>query len=73
MRRAKVTVEFAARFSPGRYYITVRLENRPAPTTVQPIDKQAGLLSMEIMQTAGEFIGPVNLDLAFSESDAEGI
>jgi len=58
---------FPAGFSPGRYFITLRLENRQSERIFIPIDKQAWALSFDVMPHAtNDFIGPVDLEINFA-------
>ncbi|MBL8383582.1 MAG: ATP-binding cassette domain-containing protein [Burkholderiales bacterium] len=65
-----VRVAFAARFLAGRYFITLRLENRPAPRTFDVIDRQPGVLALEVMEVEPAFLGPVDLDMRLSAQRA---
>lgn len=61
--QASLSIEFKAKFRPGRYFITVRLENRSSERQFLPIDKQVGLLSFEIFGPEKAFLGVVDLEL----------
>ncbi len=63
MVQSTLRVEFVAALSAGRYYLTLRLENRAPDEKFEPIDKQVGALSMEILDAGRGFIGPVDLGL----------
>ncbi len=60
-KTASVTARFKADLAPGRYHITVRLENRPSENIFEPMDKQVGLLAFEIINSEKTFLGTVNL------------
>lgn len=68
MCRARVHCSFIANFAEGRYFVTVRLEDRRSDRDFMPIDKQSGMLSFEILRSAKrDFLGLVDLGIAFSQ------
>jgi hypothetical protein len=62
-KKASITVRFSANLASGQYHITIRLENRASETIFQPIDKQVGLLSFEVLASDKTFLGTVDLDM----------
>jgi glycosyltransferase involved in cell wall biosynthesis len=62
-KRASIIVRFRANLAAGRYHITVRLEDRASETIFQPIDKQVGLLSFEVLESSKSFLGTVDMDM----------
>jgi lipopolysaccharide transport system ATP-binding protein len=64
---ARVQCSFAARLAQGRYFITLRLEDRKSETSFFPLDKQAGLLSFDVLRQRKDFLGTVDLGMQFSE------
>ncbi len=60
---ASITASFKANLAAGRYHITVRLEDRASETVFQPVDKQAGLLSFEVIERSKTFLGTVDLGM----------
>ena len=67
MVRARAQCSFPARFSGGRYFITLRLEDRKSEDLFFPLDKQTGLMSFEVLQPRKEFLGAVDLDIRWLE------
>ena len=63
----KKRITFAANFGRGTYHITIRLENYLNKEQFQTIDKQVGILQMEIMKSDYTFFGPVNLQMKSAE------
>lgn len=61
--KASIIVSFRSNLAAGRYHITVRLEDRASDTVFQPIDKQSGLLSFEVMEKSKTFLGSVDLQM----------
>jgi lipopolysaccharide transport system ATP-binding protein len=59
--RSRVQCSFPAKLAKGRYFITLRLEDRVSDELFFPIDKQAGLMSFEIARSRREFLGAVDL------------
>lgn len=57
--RSTLRVRFPVQLAPGRYFITLRLESRHSNQVFMPIDKQVGVLSFDVAQGEGDFIGPV--------------
>jgi lipopolysaccharide transport system ATP-binding protein len=68
MVRARAQCLFPARFSGGRYFITLRLEDRKSADLFFPLDKQTGLMSFEVVQPRKKFLGAVDLDIRWSEA-----
>lgn len=68
-----VIVRFRAQLAAGRYHITVRLENRASETIFQPIDKQVGLLSFEVLESNKTFLGTVDMDMCAHPSANQSI
>lgn len=67
MVRVRAQCSFPARFSGGRYFITLRLEDRKSEDLFFPLDKQTGLMSFEVLQPRKEFLGAVDLDIRWLE------
>ena len=65
--RARVQCTFAAMLGQGRYFITLKLEERKSRELFFPLDKQAGLMSFEILEQDTGFLGAV--DLGFRRTD----
>jgi len=65
-RRARVEATFAARLAPGRYFLTLRLENRVSRSHFSPIDKQVGALSLEVLGGQPDVIAPLDFGMQFS-------
>jgi len=64
IKRAKVDIDIPICFTPGRYHITARLEDRRSNQLMMPIDKQVGVLMFEVVSGAiSDFLGPVVLDI----------
>lgn len=62
--KASVAFSFPCKLSEGNYFITLRLENRQSDKTSFLIDKQAGILSFEVMRTTDKkFLGMVDLEI----------
>jgi len=59
--QARLRLRFPVQLAPGRYHITLRLEDRHSDLVFMPIDKQVGVLSFEVPPATGDFIGPVLL------------
>jgi lipopolysaccharide transport system ATP-binding protein len=66
--KAITKVRFKANLAAGRYHITVRLENRLSETVFQPIDKQVGLLSFEVLETEKAFLGVTDIGMCRTPS-----
>lgn len=63
---ATILSSFTASLGAGQYFITVKLDDRPAQNVFFPIDKQVGLLSLEIIQPqALIFTGVSDLAMQF--------
>ena len=59
-----IIFSFPCKLSEGNYFITLRLENRQSDKTSFLIDKQAGVLSFEVMRTTDKkFLGMVDLEI----------
>jgi lipopolysaccharide transport system ATP-binding protein len=54
---------FIANLSAGRYYITLRLEDRVSAKSFLPIEKLSGAMSMEILATNKMFLGAVDFGI----------
>ena len=67
MVRVRAQCSFPAKLTQGRYFITLRLEDRKSEEVFFPLDKQAGLLSFEVLQQRRDFLGSVDLGMQFSE------
>ena len=67
MVRARVQFSFAAKLARGRYFVTLRLEERRSEDLFFPLDKQTGLMSFEVMRQQRDFLGTVDLDMQCSE------
>ncbi|MDD5410226.1 MAG: ABC transporter ATP-binding protein [Methylobacter sp.] len=63
IKRAKVDIDIPICFTPGRYHVTARLEDRRSDQLMMPIDKQVGVLMFEVSGSNGDFLGPVALDI----------
>lgn len=63
INRARVDIEIPISFTPGRYHVTARLEDRRTDQLMLPIDKQVGVLVFEVSGSNSEFLGPVTLDI----------
>jgi len=62
--RETIVFSFPCKLSEGNYFITLRLENRQSDKTSFLIDKQAGILSFEVMRTTDKkFLGMVDLEI----------
>jgi lipopolysaccharide transport system ATP-binding protein len=67
MVRARVQCSFPATLAQGSYFITLRLEDRKSEDVFFPLDKQAGLMSFEVLRQRRDFLGTVDLGMQFSE------
>lgn len=65
--RVRAECSFPARFSQGRYFLTLRLEDRKSRDLFFPLDKQAGLLSFEILEQRSDILPTVDLGMELSE------
>jgi lipopolysaccharide transport system ATP-binding protein len=62
---------FQAPFSPGEYFITLRLEDRVSDQLMVPVDKQVGALSFQmISKNMVSPIGVLDLEMEFFEGEA---
>ncbi len=69
---ANLRCSFKAALGAGRYFITVKLDDRPSDNIFFPIDKQVGLLSFEILQPRTvTFQGIADLAMEFANVDLE--
>lgn len=66
--RATVRCDFEGHLAAGRYFVTLRLEDRRSRDIFYLIDKQVGLLSFEIVAPERKpFLGLVDLGISFAE------
>lgn len=65
--RARVRCSFPATFSGGRYFITLRLEDRTSEDLFFPVEKQVGLMSFEVFRDRAELLGAVDLGMRVAE------
>lgn len=65
-KKSAITIRFGftANLASGRYYITLRLEDRISAKSFQPIEKLSGALSMQILASKKLFLGAVDLGIA---------
>lgn len=63
IKKAKVDLDIPISFTPGRYHVTARLEDRRSDHLMMPIDKQVGVLIFEVIGSKSDFIGPIVLDI----------
>lgn len=63
MSKARLVCSLQIIFGTGRYYITVRLENRDSETIQSPIDKQVGALFFEVSRYKYNFLGSVDIGI----------
>ena len=68
--RARVQCTFPARLAQGRYFVTLRLEDRKSEEVFFPLDKQTGLISFEVLRQRRDFLGTVDLGMQCSEASA---
>jgi len=68
MVRARVQCSFPAKLAQGRYFITLRLEDRRSEDAFFPLDKQAGLMSFEVLRQGKDFLGTVDLGMQCSKA-----
>jgi hypothetical protein len=71
---AETTVHFTVRavFGAGTYFVTLRLEDRLAPTSFVPVDKQVGVMSFEMVKSPRhEFLGIVDAGVEAREIDEQ--
>jgi ABC-type polysaccharide/polyol phosphate transport system ATPase subunit len=60
---ATVDVEFNAKFRPGSYLVSLRLESRVLADNFYLVDKQPAALSFEVISHEQEFLGMVNIGM----------
>jgi len=58
-----VEVEFDACFSPGTYFITLRLESRGMGRNFLPVDKQPAALSFDVPPYEPKFLGTLDIGM----------
>jgi lipopolysaccharide transport system ATP-binding protein len=63
MVRARLQCSFPAMLAQGRYFVTLRLEDRRSEDVFFPLDKQTGLLSFEVLRQRRDFLGTVDLGM----------
>lgn len=72
MNSSTLKCSFRASLGEGRYFVTVKLDDRPSDTVFTPIDKQVGLLSFEVLQPKNtRFKGVMDLSLSIFEENPE--
>jgi lipopolysaccharide transport system ATP-binding protein len=64
---ARIECSFPGRLAQGRYFISLRLEERRTKDQFFPVDKQTGVMSFEVLGQAGGFLGTVDLGIRLSE------
>ena len=57
----------SGRLAQGRYFMTLRLEDRKTENLFFPVDKQTGLMSFEVLRQRRDFLGAVDLGMQCSE------
>jgi lipopolysaccharide transport system ATP-binding protein len=68
--RARVSCSFPVKFSLGRYFVVIRLEDRLSDSNFLIVDRQSGALSFEVARsTRRTILGTVDLDMEFSQSE----
>ena len=67
MVHVRTQCSFPARFAGGRYFITLRLEDRKSDDLCFLLDKQTGLMSFDVIQPNRAFLGAVDLGMRWSE------
>jgi lipopolysaccharide transport system ATP-binding protein len=65
--RVRVACSFPARLAGGRYFITLRLEDRRSEEIFFPLEKQVGVLSFEVVEERRRFLGTVDIGLRCHE------
>jgi lipopolysaccharide transport system ATP-binding protein len=65
--RWRTRCSFPARLAGGRYFVTLRLEDRRSDEVFLPVEKQAGILSFEVLEQGRSFLGTVDLGMRWSE------
>jgi len=63
IKRVKVDIDIPICFTPGRYHVTARLEDRRSNQLMMPIDKQVGVLMFEVSGSNSDFLGPVVINM----------
>jgi lipopolysaccharide transport system ATP-binding protein len=58
---SELIVKWPAMLAAGQYNITVRLETRKSRRNFRPIDKQAGVLTFQVLDVNSEILGCVDL------------
>lgn len=67
--RRTIVFSFEASLTEGTYFLTLRLEDRQTENNFFPIDKQIGVLSLEVLPSSGKtFMGIVDLKINCFES-----
>jgi len=66
LMQSTVFIEFPAMLAAGRYFITIRLESRTSRNNCSPIDRQAGVLSFDIIENNSALLGSVDFCMSFS-------
>jgi hypothetical protein len=70
--RSTVFCSFKAALAEGIYFMTVILEDRQSDTQSLPIEKQAGVLSFEMLCAGSkDFLGIVDLQMDYVEQRVE--
>jgi lipopolysaccharide transport system ATP-binding protein len=69
IRKAKVEIDMPVSFTPGRYYITARLEDRCSEQVMMPIDKQVGVLMFEVSGAISDYLGPTIINMSNSSGN----
>jgi len=70
LTRVRAQCSFPARLAGGRYFITLRLEDRRSEEVFFPLDKQVGLLSFDVIEPTKRFLGAVDLGMQWVELPA---
>ena len=65
--RVRVQWSFPAKFAQGRYFVTLRLEERKSDDVFYPLDRQTGLMSFAVLRQRKDFLGTVDLGIQCSE------
>ena len=74
LMRATVRFGLRAGLNNGNYYLTVRLEDRPADDRFFPIDKQVGVLQLHVIRPASQnFIGLFDTPIECEEIATGGL
>ena len=64
-KQTKIGIKFPAFLAAGRYSITLRLESRFSRNNFFPIDKQVGVLSLEVIENESSLLGAIDLRMSF--------